>query len=575
MASKEHDFSVGSIPRNIISLALPMTAAQLINVLYSVVDRIYLGRLPGHLALTGLGLTLPIISIVMGFANLCGTGGAPLCSIYRGKGEEEEAERIMGNAFTLLLIFGAAVTGVFLLFRHPLLYLFGASDATYPYAEAYMTIYLLGTVFVMIGLGMNPFITSQGFGRTGMMTVGLGAVVNIVISIVMGFANLCGTGGAPLCSIYRGKGEEEEAERIMGNAFTLLLIFGAAVTGVFLLFRHPLLYLFGASDATYPYAEAYMTIYLLGTVFVMIGLGMNPFITSQGFGRTGMMTVGLGAVVNIVLDPVFIFALDMGVRGAALATVIAQGCSAVWVLKFLTGRKAILRLRLRNLALGAGRVKSIVALGLSGFFMNLTNSLVQVVCNATLQAYGGDLYVGVMTIINSLREVFFMPVQGLTNGAQPVTGYNYGAGRYSRVRSSIRFSVAVTVGYAAVFWAAAMLFPGLLIRVFNSEPEVVAAGIPALRIYFCLFIPMSLQMAGQGVFVSLGRSKQAVFFSLLRKAIINAPLTVVLPIWMGTTGVFTAEAISQLVGGLACSLTMYFTVYRPLGRLPDRPPENI
>ena len=172
MASKEHDFSVGSIPRNIISLALPMTAAQLINVLYSVVDRIYLGRLPGHLALTGLGLTLPIISIVMGFANLCGTGGAPLCSIYRGKGEEEEAERIMGNAFTLLLIFGVAVTGVFLLFRHPLLYLFGASDATYPYAEAYMTIYLLGTVFVMIGLGMNPFITSQGFGRTGMMTVG-------------------------------------------------------------------------------------------------------------------------------------------------------------------------------------------------------------------------------------------------------------------------------------------------------------------------------------------------------------------------------------------------------------------
>ena len=348
MAQQEYDFSQGSIAKNIMSLAVPMTAAQLINVLYSVVDRMYLGRLPGHLALTGLGLTIPIVSIIMGFANLCGTGGAPLCSIYRGKGEEEEAERIMGNAFTLLLIFGVAVTGVFLLFRHPLLYLFGASDATYPYAEAYMTIYLLGTVFVMIGLGMNPFITSQGFGRTG------------------------------------------------------------------------------------------------------------------------MMTVGLGAVVNIVLDPVFIFALDMGVRGAALATVIAQGCSAVWVLKFLTGRKAILRLRLRNLALGAGRVKSIVALGLSGFFMNLTNSLVQVVCNATLQAYGGDLYVGVMTIINSLREVFFMPVQGLTNGAQPVTGYNYGAGRYSRVRSSIRFSVAVTVGYAAVFWAAAMLFPGLLIRVFNS-----------------------------------------------------------------------------------------------------------
>lgn len=450
-----HNFSRGSIPRNIMSLALPMTAAQLINVLYSVVDRVYLGRLPGHLALTGLGLTIPIVSIIMGFANLCGTGGAPLCSIKRGQGDNEEAERVLGNAFTLLLIFGAAVTAVFLWFKQPLLYLFGASDATYPYADAYMTIYLLGTIFVMIGLGMNPFITAQGFGGVG------------------------------------------------------------------------------------------------------------------------MMTVGLGALVNIVLDPIFIFGMGMGVRGAALATVIAQGCSALWVLRFLTGRRAILRLRVRNMALCAPRVRSIVTLGLSGFFMNLTNSLVQVVCNATLQAYGGDLYVGVMTIINSLREVFFMPVQGLSNGAQPVTGYNYGAGQYSRVRRSIRFSVAVTVAYAAAFWAVAMLFPGMLIRVFNNEPEVVEAGIPALRIYFCLFIPMSLQMAGQGVFVGLGRSKQAIFFSLLRKAVINAPLTVILPIWMETTGVFTAEAVSQLIGGLACILTMYFTVYRPLGSLPDQPLERV
>ena len=306
----------------------------------------------------------------------------------------------------------------------------------------------------------------------------------------------------------------------------------------------------------------------------------NPVLIGEpGVGKTAIaeglaQRIVKGDVPGSLKDKT-IFALDMGVRGAALATVIAQGCSAVWVLVFLTGRKAALRLRPRYMVLKPARVRKIVSLGLSGFFMNLTNSLVQVVCNATLQVYGGDLYVGVMTIINSLREVFFMPVQGLTNGAQPVTGYNYGAGRYSRVRSSIRFSVAVTVGYAAVFWAAAMLFPGLLIRVFNSEPEVVAAGIPALRIYFCLFIPMSLQMAGQGVFVSLGRSKQAVFFSLLRKAIINAPLTVVLPIWMGTTGVFTAEAISQLVGGLACSLTMYFTVYRPLGSLPDQPLERV
>ena len=201
MASKEHVFSVGSIPRNIISLALPMTAAQLINVLYSVVDRIYLGRLPGHLALTGLGLTLPIISIVMGFANLCGTGGAPLCSIYRGKGEEEEAERIMGNAFTLLLIFGAAVTGVFLLFRHPLLYLFGASDATYPYAEAYMTIYLLGTIFVQLSLGLNTFISAQGKALVAMLSVLIGAILNIVLDPIFIFVFNWGVQGAALATI--------------------------------------------------------------------------------------------------------------------------------------------------------------------------------------------------------------------------------------------------------------------------------------------------------------------------------------------------------------------------------------
>ena len=454
---QQSDFSKGSVSANILSLALPLTVAQLINVLYNVVDRIYIGHIPGasSAALTGVGVTFPILSIVIAFANLFGTGGAPLFSIARGRGDDAHAADIMGNTFTMLL----------------------------------------GT--------------------------------------------------------------------------------GLVLTALVLAFKKPLLYLFGASDATFPYADGYLTIYLCGTVFVMLGLGMNNFINAQGFGSMGMITVLLGAVVNIILDPVFIFALGMGVQGAALATVISQFLSALWAVAFLCGKKALLRLRPSSMRVRWKLVGEICALGLSGFIMSATNSAVQVVCNATLQAYGGDLYVGVMTIINSLREVFFMPVQGLTNGAQPVTGYNYGAGRYSRVRSSIRFSVAVTVGYAAVFWAAAMLFPGLLIRVFNSEPEVVAAGIPALRIYFCLFIPMSLQMAGQGVFVSLGRSKQAVFFSLLRKAIINAPLTVVLPIWMGTTGVFTAEAISQLVGGLACSLTMYFTVYRPLGRLPDRPPENI
>ena len=451
MSERKNDFSKGSIPRNIMSLAVPMAAAQLVNVLYSVVDRIYLGHLPGEdsMALTGLGITMPIVSILMGFANLCGTGGAPLCSISRGEGDDREAERIMGNAFVLLLILGAA-----------------------------------------------------------------------------------------------------------GTAFFMAL-------------KEPILYRFGASPDTFPYANGYLSIYLFGTLFVMISLGMNPFINAQGFGKIGMMTVLLGAAANIILDPVFIFVLHMGVRGAALATVISQGLSAAWVLTFLTGEQAVLRLRRENLRLNRTRTKKIISLGLSGFFVNLTNSLVQVVCNSTLQRYGGDTYVEVMTIINSIREVFIMPVHGLTNGSQPVQGYNYGARQFSRVREAIRFSVGVTVIYSALFWLVAMVFPGMLIRIFKSSPTTLEAGIPALRIYFAMFLFMSLQLAGQGVFTGLGRSKQAIFFSLLRKAIINAPLTVLLPLWMDSTGVFVAEAVSQLVGGLACFTTMYFTVYRPLGKLRD------
>ena len=433
--------------RNILQMALPMTVAQLINILYNVVDRMYLGKLPGHLSLTGLGLCLPIISILMGFANLCGMGGAPLCSIHRGKGEDGEAERILGNSFALLLLFGAGLTA--------------------------------------LGLA----------------------------------------------------------------------------------FRRPILYLFGASDLTFPYANDYLTIYLLGTLFVMIGLGMNPFINTQGFSRMGMMTVALGAVVNIVLDPIFIFVLDMGVRGAALATVLAQGCSALWVLKFLTGRRALLRLRWNTLRLQAARVRRILALGTSGFVMSMTNSLVQVLCNASLQHYGGDLYVGVMTVINSIREVVSMPVQGITNGCQPVLGYNYGAGEYERVRRGIRFTTVLTVGYSVAAWALVMAVPELLIRIFNDEPELIAAGIPAFRLYFAAFFCMSFQFIGQSVFVGLGRSRSAVFFSLLRKAFIVAPLTLLLPgLGMGVDGVFAAEPVSNVLGGLACLLTMYITVYRRLGR---------
>ncbi len=451
MHVESHDFSQGSISRNILSLALPMTAAQLINILYNVVDRMYIGRIPGEgrLALTGLGLCLPIISILIGFANLCGSGGGPLCSIHRGRGDTREAQKVMGNSFTLLLLFGVVLTAVCLLFQRPILYLFGASDVTYPYAADYLTIYLLGTLFVMIGLGMNPFINAQGFGRVG------------------------------------------------------------------------------------------------------------------------MGTVALGAVVNIVLDPVFIFLLDMGVRGAALATVISQGCSAAWVLIFLTGKRTELRLRLSDLPLQRARVARILGLGSSGFAMSLTNSLVQVLCNATLKFYGGDLYVGVMTVINSIREVISMPIQGITQGCQPVLSYNYGAGRPGRVRQGIRFTASVTMVYSVVVWVITMAVPGLLIRIFNDDPLLLADGVPAFRIYFATFAFMSFQFIGQAVFVALGRSRNAVFFSLLRKAFIVAPLTLILPLLgLGVNGVFLAEPISNVLGGLACILTMYATVYRHLPHTP-------
>lgn len=452
---EEHDFSKGSVIRNILSLAVPMTLAQLINVLYNIVDRIYIRWIPDHatLSLTGLGLCLPVISMVMAFANLFGTGGAPLCSIERGRGNKEEAERIMGNSFLMMVLFGVGLT-------------------------------------------------------------------------------------------------------VLG-----------------LLFKRPMLYLFGASAQTYPYADSYVSIYLLGSVFVMTGLGMNSFINAQGFGKIGMMTVLLGAVANIILDPVFIFVLHMGVRGAALATVISQGLSAAWIIRFLTGPRTILRLRRSCMKLELGRIKSIISLGFSGFTMSITNSLVQIVCNSTLQMWGGDLYVGVMTVINSIREVVTMPVQGITNSAQPIMGYNYGAGEYGRVKKAIAFTSVSAIVYTTAVWALLHGFPEFFIRIFNQDADLVTAGVPAMKIYYFGFFLMSLQFSGQSVFVALGKAKQAVFFSIFRKVVIVIPLTILLPrMWgLGTNGVFAAEPVSNLIGGTACFVTMLITLLPEL-KTVDRPP---
>lgn len=450
----QNDFSKGSVTRAILRMAVPITAAQLVNILYNLVDRVYIGRIPeaGTLALTGLGLCMPVISIVLAFSRLCGMGGAPLCSIERGRGNTEKAEQIMGNAFVLL-----------------------------------------------VGSG--------------------------VILTVLG-----------------------------------------------LLFLRPILFAFGASEATYPYAAGYCRIYLLGNVFVLISAGMNSFINAMGFAKTGMLTVVVGAVVNIILDPIFIFVFDMGVEGAALATILSQGVSAAWVMAFLLGKKATLKLRLRSLRPQAVLIRKIMGLGAAGFVMAVTNSIVQVIANRTLQAFGGDLYVGVMTVVNSIREVITMPLQGLTSGSEPVIGFNYGAGCFSRVRKAIRVSCGVPCVYNLAVWGILLLCPGLLIRIFTSDPATLEAGRQAMRIYYGGYFFMAFQMAGQSAFVALNHAKQAVFFSMFRKVMIVVPLMLELPHvgQLGVLGVFWSEPISDVVGGLACFITMYLTVYQPLKSMPEK-----
>jgi putative MATE family efflux protein len=451
--SHQTDFSTGSISRNILEVALPMVIAQVLHLLYNIVDRIYIGRIPGTgaLALTGVGLCFPIITFVNSFSNLFGVGGAPLCAMARGRGDTEEAEKIMGTSFSMLCCTGILLT----------------------------------------------------------------------------------------------------------------------VLGLF--FYKPALYMLGASDETFPYAGEYIRIYLWGNLFVMIALGMNPFINSQGFGQTGMMTVLFGAVANIILDPLFIFVFHMNIRGAAIATVLSQFLSALWVLKFLTGDQAVLKLRLNSMKVHWFRLKKILALGFSNFVMGMTTSLVQMVCNVTVQNYGGDLYVGVMTVVNSVREIFLLPVSGLTNGAIPVMSFNYGGRAFDRVRKAIGFVFLAGIAYTSLAWLAIFCFPSIFIRLFSEDLALISAGIPALRIYFFGFLLMSLHFAGQNTFVALGRSKQAIFFSLFRKVIVVVPLTLLLPkLWgLGVDGVFWAEPVSNILSGLACSATLWVTVIPELKSTPS------
>ena len=446
MTTREGDFTQGKVSVNILRLGLPMMLAELVHVLYSIVDRMYIGHMPrgGTVALTGLGICFPLITLIGAFANLCSTGGATLATIARGENKDDLAERIMGTAFTMLLAIGAVLT---------------------------VTLYF----------------------------------------------------SAPA-----------------------------------------VLRLLGGDDVTLPAALGYFNIYVLGTIPVLISLGMNAFINAQGFPRIGMMTVIIGAALNIVLDPLLIYTCGMGVRGAALATVISQTASALWVLFFLRSRRAALRLT--RLVVDREQLKNIVKLGLTGITFKVTNSLTQAIVNIMLKAWGGalsTLYVGAMSLINSVREIVSLPNNGIVAGGQSVMSYNYGAKEYKRVSECIRFIFLCGLSVNIAVWAMIMFVPRPLISLFTSDSRLIDKTVECARIYFGAFPFMALQLTGQSTFVSLNRPAHALVFSTLRKVVLVAPLTLLLPgLGLGVHGVFWAELISQVTGASACFITMYLLIWR-------------
>lgn len=397
-----------------------------------------------------------------------------------------------------------------------------------------------------------------------MALTGIG-VTTPIVTIIAAFAYMFHTGGTPIFSMARGADDIERAKKILGNVAFLILVTAITLTVVCFIFRRPILFAFGASEESYYYANQYIRIYLIGTIFSMITTGLNGFINSQGFPRVGMVTTIIGAILNLILDPIFIFVFNMGLQGAAIATVISQFFSAAWVILFLTGKKTLIKIEAAYMKPDFSIIQRVVSLGMSGFIVQATNAAVQIACNSTLQAYGGDLYVGIMTVIYSVREVLSLPIGGISGGSQPVISFNYGAKKYDRVKQGIRVAACLGIGYTMLAWALVLAFPHFLISIFTTDLQMISTGTTCLKAYFFGFVFMAFQFSGQQTFQALGKAKQSIFFSLLRKVIIVVPLTLLLPrLGMGVMGVFWAEPISNLIGGMASFLTMYFTVYRKL-----------
>ena len=454
MKEKTQDMGSGSIPKLLAQLAIPAVVAQIVNLLYNIVDRIYIGHIPeiGASALTGVGLFTPILMLINAFAMLAGAGGAPRAAIAMGEKNHERAEKIIGNCFSLLLIFAVILTGVF---------------------------YIL----------------------------------------------------APT-----------------------------------------LLQLFGASDVTLPYAVEYSRIYILGSIFVLIVMGMNPFITTQGFSKISMLTTVIGAVINIILDPIFIFVFGMGVKGAALATVLSQAVGAVWILRFLTGQKTILKLKKCNLKMEKDIILPCLALGISSFIMLSTESLLSISFTSSLSRYGGDLAVGAMTIITSVSQLVLMPMQGICQGGQPIISYKYGAGNKDRVKKAFFTQFKVCVAFSIVCWAAMMLIPQVFAGLFTTDQALSEYTVWAIRIYMAGIFSLGFQISCQQSFMALGQAKISLLLACLRKIVLLIPLIFILPLFIENKvfAVFLAEPVSDILAATVTTIAFLSRFNKILEKGPHR-----
>ena len=396
-------------------------------------------------------------------------------------------------------------------------------------------------------------------GEGSMALTGVGVCMPLIL-IIAAFAALVGSGGSPRASIYMGKGDHDTAEKILTGCLSLQIIVSIILTVILLIWNKDLLLMFGASENTITYATAYMNIYAIGTIFVQITLGMNTFITAQGKATTGMMTVLIGAVANIILDPIFIFGMHMGVRGAALATVISQGLSCIWVLTFLSGKKTLLRIKKANILPGLRLVPPCVALGASMFVMQASESVISVCFNSSLLKYGGDIAVGAMTILTSVMQFAMLPLQGIAQGAQPITSYNYGAKNATRVKQSYKILLSVCVIYSVILWAIIMVFPQVFAKLFTTDAELIAFTAKALRIYCRV---LGIQIACQMTFVSIGNAPCSIIVAILRKFILLIPLIYILPHFMEnkTNAVYMAEPVADVIA-VSCTLLLFLVQFR-------------